>query len=100
MLEQQHASPGPCAFDGPPLPDRDPLFEDRRCRCTWTWRPDSWAAVEEELLAQDTLSRCGILLKPDVVVLELRGLAARGIKVRLPEALFRSVRLPAHSRAA
>jgi hypothetical protein len=97
VLEQQHVLSGAVRLSmGPRFLTATPLFEDRTVPLKVDLADDSWAALEKELLAQDTLSRCGILLKPDVVLLELRRLAARGIKVRLPEALFRSVRLPAH----
>jgi hypothetical protein len=56
----------------------------------------SWAEVKDALAGEDRLGRCGMLLKPDKVMAELRALAARGIHVRLPDELARSVRLPAH----
>jgi hypothetical protein len=97
VLEQQHVLSGAVRLSmGPRFLTATPLFEDRTVALKVDLAHDSWAAVEKELLAQDTLSRCGILLKPDVVLAKLRRLAARGIDVRLPEALFRTVRLPAH----
>ncbi len=97
VLEQQHRLAGAVRLSmGRRTLTATPVFEDRRVPLRVDLSPESWALVEEELLAQDTLSRCGILLKPAAVVEDLRGLAARGITVRLPEALFRSVRLPTH----
>jgi hypothetical protein len=55
----------------------------------------SWAVVEEALRSQDSLGRCGLVLKPDQVVAKLRELADRGIEVRLPKVLFQASRLPA-----
>jgi hypothetical protein len=57
--------------------------------------PESWASVAQALESQDRLGRCGMLLKPERVLADLRALAQRGIPVRLPEELVRSVRLPA-----
>jgi hypothetical protein len=72
-----------------------PELADRGVRLRVDLTPESWAAVERELSAQDSLGRCGILLKPERVLAELRALAARGIEVRLPEELLRGVKLPA-----
>jgi hypothetical protein len=97
VLEQQHVLSGAVHLSmGHRFLTATPVFEDRTVALKVDLTPDSWAAVEQELQAQDTLGRCGILLKPEVVLAELRKLAASGIKVRLPEALFRTVRLPAH----
>jgi len=47
------------------------------------------------LRSQDSLGRSGIILKPEDILKRLRKLAAAGIKVRLPDSIFRTVRLPA-----
>ena len=44
---------------------------------------------------QDTSGKCGILMDPDKGLVRLRALAARGIRVRLPDSIFRAVSLPA-----
>ncbi len=72
-----------------------PELADRRVKLRVDLTAESWASIERELSAQDRLARCGALLKPERVLAELRALAARGIEVRLPEELVRSVRLPA-----
>jgi hypothetical protein len=72
-----------------------PLFPDRTIHLKIDLTPESWTKVEAALRSQDTLGRCGILLKPEEVLERLRELAAGGIKVTLPESIFRTVRLPA-----
>jgi hypothetical protein len=51
--------------------------------------------VEEALRSQDVSGKCGTLMDPDKGLVHLRALAARGIKVRLPDSIFRTVSLPA-----
>ena len=72
-----------------------PVFEQREVPLRLDLSPESWGSVEEALRSQDSLGRCGMLLKPEKVLAELRGLAGKGIDVRLPAALFRPVSLPA-----
>jgi hypothetical protein len=72
-----------------------PVFEQREVPLRLDLSLESWSSVEAVLRSQDSLGRCGILLKPEKVLAELRRLADRGIGVRLPAALFRPVRLPA-----
>ncbi|HEY6548588.1 MAG TPA: hypothetical protein VI589_11810 [Vicinamibacteria bacterium] len=72
-----------------------PLFPDRRVPLRIDLSAASWAAVESALRSQDSLGRCGVLLKPEDVLEKLRALADRGIGVTLPETIFRTVRLPA-----
>jgi hypothetical protein len=73
-----------------------PVLSERAVPLRVDLDPESWALVKDALASQDKLGRCGMLLKPDKVTAELRALAARGIGVRLPGELLRSVRLPAH----
>jgi hypothetical protein len=73
-----------------------PVLSERSLPLRVDLDPESWAQVRDALASQDRLGRCGMVLKPDKVLAELRGLAARGIGVRLPDELARSVRLPAH----
>jgi hypothetical protein len=56
--------------------------------------PRSWADVEQALRTQDTFTRCGLVLDPENVVRQLRGLAARGFRVRLPGVMSRPLQLP------
>ena len=72
-----------------------PLFPDRTLALRVAFPPESWAIVDSALRSQDSLGRCGLLLKPDVVVAKLHDLADRGIKVTLPHSVFRTIRLPA-----
>jgi hypothetical protein len=72
-----------------------PVFERRKVPIRLDLSPESWGSVEGALRSQDSLGRCGILLKPEKVVAELRRLADAGIAVSLPSALFRPVSLPA-----
>jgi hypothetical protein len=51
--------------------------------------------VEAALRSQDTFGKCGALMNPDRGLVRLRRLAARGVKVRLPDSIFRTVSLPA-----
>ena len=96
VLRQEHVLAGALRLSiGDGFLTATPVFEDRTVALQVDLTAESWAAVEGELRAQDTFGRCGTLLKPEVVLADLRALAARGIKVRLPDALFRSVRLPA-----
>jgi hypothetical protein len=77
-----------------------PQFPDRRVALRVDLSAPSWAIVEEALRSQDSLGRCGALLKPEDVLEKLHGLAERGIGVTLPEKIFRSVRLPARVEKA
>jgi hypothetical protein len=56
--------------------------------------PESWAEVRQALASQHSLDRC-VVMDPDKVEAHLRELASRGFMVKLPDALFRTVRLPA-----
>jgi hypothetical protein len=58
----------------------------------------SWGVVEAALRSQDTSGKCGVLMNPDKGLVRLRALAARGIRVRLPDSVFRAVSLPARLR--
>lgn len=73
-----------------------PVFPDRRIQLKLDLTPRSWDVVEAALRTQDTSGKCGILMDPDRGLVRLRALAARGIKVRLPDSIFRTVSLPAH----
>lgn len=72
-----------------------PVLSERGVPLRVDLTPESWASVTQALEAQDSPGRCGMFLKPERVLGELRALAARGIQVRLPDELVRSVRLPA-----
>jgi hypothetical protein len=72
-----------------------PVFPDRRIRLKLDLTPRSWGVVEAALRSQDTSGKCGTLMDSDKGLVRLRALAARGIKVRLPDSIFRAVSLPA-----
>ena len=56
--------------------------------------------MEAALRSQDTSGKCGTLMDPDKGLVRLRALAARGIKVRLPDSIFRAVTFPARLHKA
>lgn len=72
-----------------------PLFPDRRIQVRLDLTEESWAAVEKALRAQDTFGKCGMLADAKDGVAFLKGLAAKGISVKLPDSIFRAVDLPA-----
>jgi len=72
-----------------------PLFPDRRIRLKLDLTSRSWGVVEAALRSQDTSGKCGTLMDPDKGMKHLRALAARGIRVRLPDSIFRAVTFPA-----
>jgi hypothetical protein len=77
-----------------------PLFPNRRVPLRVDLSPASWAIVEAALRSQDSLGRCGALLKPGDVLEKLRALAGQGIAVTLPGTIFRTARLPARVEKA
>jgi hypothetical protein len=72
-----------------------PLFPDRSVQLKLDLTPKSWNVVEAALRSQDTAGKCGTLMDPELGLVRLKELAARGIKVHLPDSIFRSVSLPA-----
>jgi hypothetical protein len=70
-----------------------PRFE-RRHRIHVAPSAEAWATVESALDRQDKFFRCGLALKQDAVMARLQGIVERGFVVKLPESLFREVRLP------
>ena len=77
-----------------------PVFPDRKIPLKVDLTPSSWQTVEAALRAQNTTDRCGTLMKPDNIIARLRELGAKGVKVGIPESIFRVVRLPAHLEQA
>jgi len=77
-----------------------PVFPDRRIRLKLDLTTRSWGVVEAALRSQDTSGKCGTLMDPDKGLVRLRALAARGIKVGLPDSVFRAVSLPARLQKA
>jgi hypothetical protein len=71
-----------------------PKFTDRSFRLAIEIDAESWATVREALESQDSLFKCGLALDPDEAVAQLRRLVAGGVVVKLPDSLFRPVRLP------
>jgi hypothetical protein len=72
-----------------------PVFPDRRVLLKMDLTSRSWGVVEAALRSQDTTGKCGTLMDPDKGLVHLRALAARGIRVRLPDSIFRAVTFPA-----
>lgn len=72
-----------------------PVFPERRVPLKMDLTPRSWGVVEAALRSQDVLGKCGIVMDPDKGLMRLRALVARGIKVKLPDSIFRTVSLPA-----
>jgi hypothetical protein len=70
-----------------------PRFE-RRHRIHVTPSAEAWASVEKALDRQDKLFRCGLALKQNTVLARLQEVVGKGFVVKLPESLFRQVRLP------
>ena len=54
--------------------------------------------VEAALRSQDTAGTCGALMNPEQALEFLKALAAKGVGVKLPRSIFRTVRLPASRR--
>jgi hypothetical protein len=72
-----------------------PVFPDRRVRLQLDLNPQSWTVVEAALRSQDDFAKCGTLMNPAECLLRLKELAARGVIVRLPQSVFRTIVLPA-----
>ena len=96
VLAQRHLVSGALRLhnDGESL-TATPVFPDRRIRLRLDLTARSWGVVEAALRSQDTSGKCGTLMDPDKGLVRLKELAARGIKVRLPDSIFRPVSLPA-----
>jgi hypothetical protein len=97
VLAQRHVVSGALRLDntGESL-TLTPVFPDRQVHLKLDLTAGSWAVVEKALRSQDTFAKCGTLMDPDKGLARLKELAAKGIKVRLPDSIFRSVSLPAH----
>lgn len=72
-----------------------PVFPDRRVQIKLDLTPSSWGVVEAALRSQDSFGKCGTMMDPEQGLVRLKELGARGIKVRLPASIFRTVSLPA-----
>jgi hypothetical protein len=72
-----------------------PVFPDRDVQLQLDLTARSWAVVEAALRSQDTFAKCGMVMHPDKGIVKLHELAARGIKLHLPDSVFRTVSLPA-----
>jgi hypothetical protein len=95
-LRQEHAIGGTIRITaGPDSITVAPLVKDEVVRLKVDLTPQSWAVVERTLRSQDTLFKCGLLLKAQNVVQRLRELASEGIKVHLPGEMFRPLRFAA-----
>jgi len=72
-----------------------PEFTERTIDVRVEPSPATWRGVRAALESQDSFWRCGIALKPEEIEEKLREIVARGFDVRLPDSLFRPIRLPA-----
>lgn len=72
-----------------------PIFPNRKVILRLDLTPASWTIVGDALRSQDTSGTCGTFMNPEQGVTFLKGLAAKGVTVNLPESIFRTVRLPA-----
>ncbi len=99
VLAQQHSLVGALrlANTGEEL-TAAPVFPDRKVRLKLDLTPKSWQVVEAALRTQDTFGKCGMLMDPTRGIGKLKELAARGINVKLPDSMFRTVSLPARIR--
>jgi hypothetical protein len=77
-----------------------PVFPDRDVQLALDLTARSWGVVEAALRSQDTFGKCGMVMDPDKGLVKLHRLAASGIKVRLPDSVFRTVSLPARLQKA
>ncbi len=75
-----------------------PLFPDEKVLLRLDLTAESWAMVEAALRSQDTAGTCGTLMNPEQALEFLKALAAKGVGVKLPRSIFRTVRLPASLR--
>jgi hypothetical protein len=96
VLAQHHVLSGALRFlnTGEAL-TLTPVFPDRVVQLKIDLVPSSWGVVEAALRSQDTFAKCGLVMDPDKGLVKLHALAARGIKVHLPDSIFRAVDLPA-----
>jgi hypothetical protein len=96
VLAQRHLVSGVLRLDntGESL-TLTPVFPERRVQLKLDLTPSSWGVVEAALRSQDTFGKCGMLMDPEKSLVLLKELAATGIKVRLPDSIFRAVSLPA-----
>jgi hypothetical protein len=78
--------------------DATPQFPERKVRLGIDLTPKSWQVVEAALRSQEEPGTCKALMNPDLGLKRLKELAAEGVKVRLPDAMFRTVSLPARVR--
>jgi len=75
-----------------------PRFRDQRLRVRVKPSQETWQGIRAALERQDSFWKCGIALKPDDVMDRLRGMLDKGIEIKLPDALFRPIRVPATVR--
>jgi hypothetical protein len=71
-----------------------PVIRRDRMQIAFDLDARSWDKVRHVLQEQDRLTRCSVGIDPDAQVEQLRQLAARGVKVRLPPDLIPSFTLP------
>lgn len=96
VLPQEHVVQGDLVLSaGETSIIAEPRFPREKFPLAMTLTPQSWDRLRQVLQEQDKLMRCGMFMDPDNVIERLRRLGFRGIKIRLPRSLFRTLRLPA-----
>ena len=75
-----------------------PDFPDRSVDLQLDLTEQSWAVVEEALRSQNTAATCGTLMNPEQALGFLKELGRKGVGIKLPRSIFRTVRLPASLR--
>jgi hypothetical protein len=95
VIKQEHAIEGSLRLEntGENLV-ATPLVPDRSVQLAIDLTPQSWEIVEAALQEQNTFGKCGTLIKPAVAIGFLKDLAKRGINVKLPRSIFRTVKFP------
>jgi hypothetical protein len=67
---------------------------DRTYRIAVEPTSQAWEKARAALETQDKLFRCGLAMEPAAVLEQIRQIVAKGLRVRLPEKLFRPLSLP------
>ncbi|HEY7513606.1 MAG TPA: hypothetical protein VIC87_03980 [Vicinamibacteria bacterium] len=94
-LRQEHTVGGTLRLSGGPDSVRfEPVIANDVIRLKVDLTEASWGVVSQALETQDSLTRCGMFVDPQKIVERLKGLAAEGIRVKLPRVMFQGFRFP------
>jgi hypothetical protein len=83
---------------GPERIRADPEFPPREFRLQVDLTDKSWAEVHGAIEEQDEVGKCGIGIKTDDLMAQIRRRLREGFDVKLPRSLFRPVDFPASVR--